>query len=90
MQGSLLASFGYRTLAVLRAVKAGISLNPATQERLASFGLATTTPDGTTSLTISGLEVLAYLEGLELVPNEHVEFIETTSGPVATKKPSGP
>ena len=90
MQGSLLASFGFRTLSVLRAVKAGTPLIPATQERLAAFGLATTAPDGTTSLTISGIELLAYLESLELVPEEHVEFVEAVSGPASSKKPSSP
>jgi hypothetical protein len=90
MQGSLLASFGFRTLSVLRAVKAGTPLISATQDRLAAFGLATIDPDGTTSLTISGLELLAYLESLELVPEEHVEFVEAVSGPASSKKPSSP
>ena len=57
MQGSLLASFGFRTLAVLRAVKAGTPLIDATKERLRSFGFATIAPDGTASLTILGEEI---------------------------------
>ena len=89
MQGSLLASFGFRTLAVLRAVSDGIRINDATKERLCSFGFATVGPDGTASLTIVGLAVLAYLESIALVPEDHVEFIEAASGRGAPKKASG-
>lgn len=86
MEGLLLASFGFRTLAVLRAVKAGTPLIEATKERLCSFGFAAIAADGSVSLTILGEEMLTYLESIALVPEDHVEFIEAVSGSGGPKK----
>lgn len=79
MQGSLLASFGFRTLAILRAVKSGVALLDETKSILLDFGLAVMDSDGNLSLTFAGEAMLAYLEKLELIPEEHVEFIEAVS-----------
>ena len=90
MQGSLLASFGFRLLAILRAVQAGDPLLDATKERLRSFGFATIASNGAVPLTLLGQEILAYLESLALIPEEHAEFVEAVSGQVEHKKTPGP
>lgn len=87
MQGVLLTSFGFRTLDVLRAVKAGTPLDDTTKERLCNFGFATMAQGGAVSLTMAGIEMLDYLEHLALVLDEHAEFIEVASGSVKRQIP---
>lgn len=78
---TLLASFGVRTLEILRAVKAGQPLNWVTVSRLDSIGWAKVSGDGRALLTVAGGEALDMLEKLDAISEEHAELLEELSGP---------
>ncbi|HHA2734570.1 TPA: hypothetical protein ACYRK3_000079 [Stenotrophomonas maltophilia] len=82
MQGkTLLASFGVRTLEILRAVSEKRPLLDVTIHNLASIGWATKTADGEVRLTVAGIEALGMLENLDAIPEEHVDLLERLSDP---------
>lgn len=84
---SLLASFGVRSLNILRAVVSGGFLYPATIEGLVSIGWASVLGNGTVVLTIAGQEAHALLEKLDAIPEEHVDLLESLSGAVDEQEP---
>lgn len=82
MQGkTLLASFGVRTLEILRAINEKQPLWDVTIHRLASIGWATKAADGQVLLTIAGIEALDMLEKLDAIPEEYVDLLERLSDP---------
>ena len=84
---SLLASFGVRSLEILRAVVSGNFLYPATIDGLVSIGWASVLEDGTVALTIAGQAAHALLEKLDAIPEEHVDLLESLSGTIPEQEP---
>lgn len=77
---TLLASFGVRTLQILRAVSKEQPLLDVTIDGLSSIGWVTRGADRQAQLTFTGIEALAMLERLDAIPEDHVSLLESLSG----------